>query len=242
MKIEDKKELVKLISYISMADGGLYITHNCKNAKFIMNMVQENSDYITLCKKVIENVTGCREYKRKDYNTDGCNRKPQIRLESKTHPQLTKIRDRIYTDKYKGIDPHALKMLDWEAMAILYMSDGSLVVSDTTYKGGVNPEYKVTLNMKRLSYGDQLLLKKAIKEKLGVEFNINRQNKYYYLALRAKDVDMFMKKISRWVLPSFQYKIKEDFRVVNPKYVLGGDIVWSMWRHVEVGRDDQPLV
>lgn len=238
MKINDKKELVKLISYITMGDGGLYINGQAKNAKFIMNMVEDNQDYVYFCKDVLENIVGCRVYNRKDYNTDGCNRKPQLRLESCSHPELTKIRERVYVDKYKSIDPHALKLLDWQSLAILYMCDGCMSIGDTKYKGGINPEYTVTLNMKRLSYGDQLLLKKAIKEKLGLEFNIQKQNKYFYLRLRSKDVDTFMQNISRWVLPSFQYKIKEDFRTVSPEVVSGGDIVWSTQKCVEASRND----
>lgn len=223
MKITDKKELIKLISFIVMGDGGLYITKGT-NARFVMNMVSENSDYIEFCKGVLENIVGCRLYDRADYNTDGCNRKPQLRLESKTHPELTKIRDRIYTDKYKGIDPHALKLLDWKSLAILYMCDGSLVIDKPNKERGlVNPSFNVTLNLKRLSYGDLFILKKAIKEKLDLEFNINRQNNYYYLRLRTKDVDKFMDGITPHMFPSFYRKLK-NFRMISPSNE-GGDIV-----------------
>lgn len=213
MKIQDKKELVKLVSYISMGDGGLY-SRNGWNAQFIMNMKAENKDYIDFCQSILENLTSCKQYARKDCNTDGCTRQPQIRLESRTHPELTKIRNRIYVDKYKGIDPHALKMLDAQALAILYMCDGSY--KEYYARGSINPSYHVTLNMKRLSYGDQFILKKALKEKLDLEWNINRQNQYYYLRLRMKDFYKFMEMVSPYVLPSFQYKIHKDFRVVSP--------------------------
>lgn len=221
MKITDKKQLIKLLSYMVMGDGGLYITKTSKNAKFIMNMVSENEDYIDFCKGVIENITNCSKYVRKDYNTDGCNRKPQIRLESSSHPELTKIKDRIYTDKYKGIDPHALKLLDWQALSILYMCDGSYVFTskdspNSLRRGSISDEETVTLNLKRLCYGDLFILKKSLKEVLDLEWNINRQNQYYYLRLRSKDVDKFMEGVSQYVLPSFQRKIKTNFRTVNP--------------------------
>lgn len=214
MKTLNRKELVKLISYISMGDGGLYMGGGARNASFAMNMKQENSDYIYFCKEVLEQVVGCSVTERK---VEG-NRQPQYRLQSKTHPLLTEIRDRIYTDKYKGIDPHALKMLDAEALAILYMCDGSLVVTEPwqTNRGSVNTEYSVTLNMKRLSYGDQFILKKALKDMLDLEWNINRQGAYYYLRLRTKDVDKFMEMVAPYVFPSFQYKLKECFRLVSP--------------------------
>lgn len=221
MKTLNKKELVKLLSYIVMGDGGLYYpskrTPN-SNAKFIMNMKKENSDYILMCKEIIEQLTNCYIYERKDYNTDGCTRQPQLRIESSRHPLLTTIHSRVYTEKYKGLDPHALKMLDAEALAILYMCDGSYgtVNPEDTNRGSISVEHRVTLNMKRLSYGDQFILKKALKDLLDLEWNINRQNQYYYLRLRTKDIDKFMELVAPHVLPSFQYKLKECFRTVSP--------------------------
>jgi hypothetical protein len=217
MKIQDKKELVKLVSYMVMGDGGLYIAKEGANAKFIMNMVKENEDYVLFCRDVLENVTGTYLYERRDYNTDGCTRKPQIRLESQTHPFLTTIRDRVYTGKYKGIDPHALKLLDMQALAILYMCDGCLHIEKPNPKKGlINNSYQVTLNLKRLSYGDLFILKKALKEKLDLEWNIQKHYKYYFLYLRTKDVDKFMEGVAPFVTASFQRKIKEDFRSVSP--------------------------
>lgn len=60
----------------------------------------------------------------------------------------------------------------------------------------VKEYYHVTLNMKRLSYGDQLFMKKAFKDTFDIEFNINQGKTngktYYYLRLRTKDVKTFM--------------------------------------------------
>lgn len=216
----DKKQLVKLISYFAMGDGGLYVQDG-GNAKFIMNMKAEHEDYCSWVASVISEVTGVSIKERKDYNTDGCIRQPQLRVESNRHPFLTTIRDRIYTEKYRGIDPHALKLLDWEALAILYMCDGSFVKDFRPEIGMKNPSYNVTLNLKRLSYGDLFILKKALKETLGLEWNINKQGKYNYLRLRTKDVDNFMNGIRSYLLPSFQYKLLSER--LTPE--MGGDIV-----------------
>lgn len=217
----DKKQLTKLVSYFTLGDGGVYRTTETGNAKFVMNMKKEHKDYIDWVDSTLSEFVGTKQYDRADYNTDGCNRKEQIRLESKTHPFLTTLRDRIYIDGYKGIDPHSLKLLDWEAMAILFMCDGSLVEDKPNpVKRLINSSWNLTLNMKRLSYGDQLLLKKTIKEVLDVEFNINRQNQYYYLRLRTKDVEKFCKGVEPYMKDSFKYKI----RMINP-VKTGGDIV-----------------
>ena len=80
IKINDKKELVKLCSFIIMGDGGVY--KNGKNHYFIMNMIKENEDYVVLCKNILENITSCRI---KEVQKEG-NRKIQLRLESCNHP------------------------------------------------------------------------------------------------------------------------------------------------------------
>ncbi len=204
-KINDKKELIKLLSFISMGDGGLYKDSNTNEYKFVMNMKKDNEDYIDYCIDILNNLVKVRKYDRKDYNQDGYNRKPQIRIESRVHPILTLLHERIYTDKYKGLDPHALKMLDWECLAILFMSDGS-----TCFKGK-RKDRCITLNMKRLSYGDQLLLKKALKDNLDLEWNIQKQNQYYYLCLRTKDHIKFLDNITPYILPSFAYKTLYEY-------------------------------
>lgn len=188
-KISDNKELMKLCSFIVMGDGSLYKNKKCNNYKFIMNMKAEHLDYIEYCKDILDNISSAKIY----------NRKEQLTIVSKTHPFLTKIHDRIYIDNYKGLDPHAFKLFDWECLAILFMCDGCLTIK----KGYVD----VTLNLKRLSYGDQLFLKKALKDKMNLEWNINRQNKYYYLRLRSKDINSFYNRIKPYILPSFSYKI-----------------------------------
>jgi hypothetical protein len=220
----DNKQLTKLLSYFVMGDGGVYVRDEGDNAYFAMNMLARNDDYIKWVEATLNTFVGTSRYDRKDYNTDGCTRQPQIRLQSKTHPKLTALRDRIYTGTYKGVDPHALKLLDWEAMAILFMCDGSLVEDKPNpEKRLVNSSWNLTLNMKRLSYGDQMLLKRAVKDTLNVEFNINRQGKYYYMRLRCKDVEKFCRGVEPYMKDSFKYKI----RVIDP-LKQGGEIVCSV--------------
>ena len=220
--ISDKKELMKLCSFIVMGDGGVYYSSKGGgNCGFIMNMKKSNIDYVELCSDILSNVTSTKISDRTMSNNDGCNRQPQVTLTTPKHPFFTKLRERIYTDKYKGIDPHALKLLDFEALSFLYMSDGSMV--DHIKKGNSPSRWAVTLNVKRLSYGDQLLLKKSIKEKLDLEFNINRNGKYYYLVLRSKDIYKFMEGIRPYITPSFSYKILDEMPLNNK--IEGGDIV-----------------
>ena len=184
-----------------MGDGGVY--PGGSNSYFMMNMIAKNKDYIELCKGILENISGMKM----TFVEKGHPRQDQYRLHGRQHPLYSKLRARIYTGKYKGIDPHALKLLDFEALSFLYMSDGSLVKYLRPEIKMKNPSYKVSLNMKRLSYGDLFILKKALKEKLDLEWNINKQNQYYYLNLRLKDLNKFIDGISPFITDSFKYKV-----------------------------------
>jgi hypothetical protein len=203
MKIEDKKQLTKLISYMIMGDGGVYNYTKNGNASFIMNMVEKNEDYVLYCKSILENITSCKIAK---VQKEG-NRQPQLRLSTMAHPFFNTMRERIYVENYKSIDHHALKLLDYEALAFLYMSDGSLGKYLRPEIGMRNPSCKITLNLKRLSYGDLFILKKALKDYLDLEWNILKHGKYFYLSLRMKDVRKFIEGITPYILPSFLYKI-----------------------------------
>lgn len=202
--MSDNKEISKLLYFFATFDGGVYRVANSTNAKFIINMKKDNLDFVEKIGDTLKKADiGYSIVDRKDYNTDGCNRQPQVRLESKNHPKLTTIRERIYIDNHKVIDPHMLTLMDAEALAIIFMADGSRVIP----KNFPNAKPTYTLNTKGFSYGDNWLLKKTIKEKFDIEFNINRQNQFWYLRLRSKEIEKFEKLIENYVLPSFMYKL-----------------------------------
>ena len=221
----DKKQLVKLVSAFSMADGGLYKRSENGNAYFAMNMLSCHKDYIEWVKSVLEELV----HVNMTPVANPCKR-PQINLNSRTHPVLTAIHGRIYRDKYKGLDPHIMRAFDWEMLAIFYMADGSLHVEQPNpRKGLINPSPNVNLHMKRLSYGDTWFLKRTIKDKLDVEFNITQQNykgkTYYSLRLRRKDVEKFMDGVRPYIMPSFLYKVYDSERKAPAGDRPGDDIV-----------------
>jgi len=200
-KIKDKKEKMLLTSFAVMCDGGLYKRYKSGNTVYILNTTSE--DYALYVKDILENTTSVIIEDRTDYNTNGMNRKKQKRLYTKSHPFFTKLYNRIDNNGYKGIDVLAYKSINAECLAMLYMADGSI-----SYKGEAISS--VSLNTKRLTEGDNLHQAILIKERLGFEFSINKQNQYTYLRLKSKDVYKFFEDIKPYILPSFMYKIPDD--------------------------------
>lgn len=205
----DPKRLSKLVSYMATFDGGVYYTSkkkpsNKSNCKFIMNMRKENEDYLMWVKETLENITSVILKDVPDYNTDGYNRKPQMRLESRQHPYFTKIRDRIYIDNHKVIDPHMLKQMDEEALAIIFMCDGGTHLE----KRFKNPHAYITLNTKGFSYADNMALSKAIYDKTGIITNVNRHSKYWFLTVPKKSQKAFYEAVKPCICKSFDYKFE----------------------------------
>ncbi|MCP8305325.1 MAG: hypothetical protein H3Z50_07685, partial [archaeon] len=220
----DKKQITKLLSYMATFDGGLYIVNRndrpmkINNAMFIMNMREENRDYVEWVASIISEITGVKVTDRSDYNTDSCKRQPQLRLFSQRHPQLTILRNRIYTpDNKKVIDPHMLKLMDAEALAIIFMTDGGSYLNKGKY-----PE--ISLHTKAFSYQDNMALSKAIYDKLSIRSTVNRQKNYYFIRIKSKDVQLFVDTVIPHVLPSFRYKLERLAPVIN----LGDETVCSL--------------
>lgn len=212
----NNKEFTKLISYMSTFDGGLYVTKKKRvdgtitksNARFILNMRKENLDYVEWVKSTLESGGLSAKIKdRLDYNTDGCIRAPQVRLESCNHPKLTTIRDRIYLpDGKKILDLHTLKLMDAEALAIIFMADGGTEAQFR--KGSINPSANVTLNTKGFSELENIALSKCIYEKFNIRTTVSKQNRYRYLRVKCADASYFFEVINPFVKPSFHYKFE----------------------------------
>ena len=216
----NEKQLSKLLYYFTSFDGGIYPSGN--NCRFVMNMREENQDYINWVEQTINEFTSTSKHQVIQRG----NRKPLISLISKTHPKFSMIQERLYTPEGKKIlDPHQLTLLDAEALAIIFMADGG-----TNLDKGKYPEIK--LHTKGYSYFDNLALSKAIYEKTGIRTTVNRHNQYYFLRVKTADLDLFIKTVSPFVLPSFSYK----FERLAP--AMGDDIVCAVEQSTEVSRND----
>lgn len=203
----NEKQLSKLLYYFSSFDGGVYPSG--KECRYVMNMREENLDYITWVKETIESFTSISSH---DVIQRG-DRSPLVCLTSKAHPKFTAIRERLYLhDGKKVLDPHQLSLLDAEALAIIFMADGG-----TNMDKGKYPEIK--LHTKGYSYFDNLALSKAIYEKTGIRTRVNRHNQYFFLRVKTADLPLFIKTVAPFMQPSFSYKLER----LAP--AMGGDIV-----------------
>lgn len=194
----DKKQLTKLLSYFVLGDGSLEFAEASRNARFSVSHNIQNNDYLSWKSGIMQEITSISSYERKKIrNTHSTN----IMIRSKQHPFYSILYNRIYYNGRKSIDPHTLKLLDWEAIAILLQDDGSHSINP---KGKTNNLY---LHTNSFSYAENLLLKNAIKEILDIEFNVVKHKKWYELRLRAKDYNRFTDNCEPYIFESFKYKL-----------------------------------
>lgn len=216
----NEKQLSKLLYYFSSFDGGVYPSG--KECRFVLNMREENMDYVNWVKETIESFTSTHIHQviRRG------NRSPLVCLTSKSHPKFSTIRDRLYLpDGKKVIDPHQLTLMDAEALSIIFMADGG-----TNMDKGKYPEIK--LHTKGYSYFDNLALSKAIYEKTGVRTTVNKHNQYFFLRVKTADVKLFVETVRPYTLPSFSYKLER----LAP--AMGGDIVCAVQECTEINGND----
>lgn len=199
------KDLNKLLYSFAMFDGHLGYIGGSKNACLVINMLETHLDYIEKVVTTLEKIPLKAHISFPPiYNKDGFTRQQQVRLQSNSHPIFSKIHNRIYFDGRKVVDPHMLTLMDAEMLAIMFMTDGSRYL-DKRWENA-KPNYRLHLN--NLSYGDLMLIKKALKEKLEIEINTRKKGDRFDLAVPTAFSEKFEKTIQPFILPSFQYKIE----------------------------------
>lgn len=226
IKMLDDKIWMKYISAFTFGDGN--IRRKGTHAYYRTAQIAEHKDYIQYQAGILEQLTAInlRNYQPKAGRL-------QIHLETRQHPKYTKVYNRLYTNNKKVIDPHYLKLLDWEFMAIIMMDDGCLVKKYVEKYNRV--DYCVVICSECYSYGDNLLFANAAKEKLNLDFDIKPHTSYpsgnlgYRLRLNKKQTLSFCENIKPYIAPSFYYKTDPTIpNRTNGPFVTGDDIVQTV--------------
>lgn len=215
--------MTKIVAASLLADGGVYIPKDGSiNAHYRQNKLTKHMDYVDWLVERLETICKTRKH---IFQPKMKNAGEQVEIRTCVHPFYTKFRNRMYPNGHKVVDPHYLTFIDYEFLAIWYMEDGTLVKHKHTNK--IYPE--VLLCTDSFSYGEQHLLRKALKEKLDLDFNVRSYWKndrlLYRLSLRSKDYTTFIENITPFILPTFSYKVQY---AVSPVIMTGEDIVRSL--------------
>jgi hypothetical protein len=233
----NRKDLVKYIVAFLYGDGSISLPH-AKECRFEASCIIDNEDYVLWRKSILEELTPVRVY---IIDPKMENRKLILQTSTRIHPLYTQIKSRVYHDGKKTLDPHYLKLFDWETLAILYMDNGSLREVKQDYKEKHYTNKYPNIATMNFNYAENLLLKETIKKNLGIEFNINKHSTRkdgtinYMLCMPSSSRERFYKEIGQYILPSFRYKLDYSYDV--PPF-RGEDIVRTVEQSTETGAND----
>lgn len=177
------------------------------NASIQMSHSENQLKYMEWKKNIIDQIAYCRIIPN---NTKKCSFNGKsykgYHLSSRVNPLFTGLYNRFYHCGHKCVDEYLVKMITPLALAIIYMDDGTL--------GKANPQYwtKETffLRLCNFDYANLFLIKKSLKIKYDLDWNINRHTKkFYHLRLLNKHNQKFVDIIRPYIemVPSMIYKL-----------------------------------
>lgn len=209
----NKKDLTKYVAGSLLGDGSISKDKRDNgNCNFELTQIAEHKDYLDWFASILSNITSVSYYTIEGKETSILGRntyaKEKVRIRSSRHPFFNTFRERLYYTGRKTVDEHYLKLLDWEMLAIWYMEDGFIYNYNAKHK---YLQHRLGLCTNSYTYAEQLLLKRALKDILEVEFNAVAEkqngNTQYRLYATQSSVPRIIDNIYKFILPSFEYKL-----------------------------------
>lgn len=216
----NRKELTRLVSAFLYGDGCLRTWKNTKNAAYSFAQLAKHKEYIDFQCEILETLTSVNRYTI-SANTDrlGVIRQETEKLETKSHPFYTTLRERWYFGGRKTVSTHDMLLFDVQSAAIWFMDDGYRLKSeDTSQRGNV---FFCTDNY---THAEVILLQKMLYEKLNIPFNIRRRGYMkdgsilYRLVATKDNAKRFIEIVTPFIFPSFEYKLSSE-RKLSAYYV-----------------------
>jgi hypothetical protein len=167
---------------IGMILGDGYMQMHDRNARLETSSIC--LPYIKWKKEFMEKFTSVKIYEKKGWKSEN----PIYRAVTLNHPVFTKLYYHCYHDGRKTVDDFVLKQVDGLSLLIWFLDDGNFYKSKRS-KG----EMQIGLATHNFTYAENLLIQKVMNDKLGLRWNLQQQwrkdrnKRYYFLQLKAKD-------------------------------------------------------
>lgn len=201
----DREEIRSAIVGMIIGDGCISKRRGRSEAYFQMSHCEKQYEYLLWKQKFLNTITSSTIHRvKKELNGKIFK---GYHLGTKQHPFFTRFYKRFYHNGHKVVDEYLVKKISPLALAIIFMDNG-------TYR--YNPNKKnITFYLctQAFDYANQLLLKKSLKIKYDLDWNINKANKTksgnynYRLRLANRHNDKFVEIIKSFIIPCMLYKL-----------------------------------
>lgn len=126
-------------------------------------------------------------------------RNQSLTIRTISHKELTELRNIFYIQNKKIIPANIAKMLSPLILAVWFMDDGN-VFKTQNYIHGYN------LNTQSFTKQENQTIVNALKDNYDIECNIQKNNGYVRIFIRAQSRKKFVSLIEKYVIPSMRYK------------------------------------
>ena len=202
---ETKSAIVGMI----IGDGCLPRRYRNGDAYFQMTHGIKQYDYLVWKQQILNNITSSAIHKNDAKHAIDNQFHEFYHLGTKRHPMFTSLYVRFYHGEHKVLDEYLVKMITPLSLAIMYMDDGT-----RCRLGGRSESF--FLCTQSFDYANQILLKKSLKIKFDLDWNLNRVasslkkgNLMYRLRLANRCNQKFIDIVKPYIdlLPTMQYKL-----------------------------------
>lgn len=197
----NKQSEYKYYYAFSFGDGCLEKIDGQKNSRLRIEHVSRNIDFCEYKKSILEQLTSVSltTYYRPEKDQEF------TRIITARHPVFTKLRERLYLNGVKTIDPHIEAFLDWEFLAIVYQDDGTLSFNQNGYP-------QVYLCTENFTWAEQKMFRDWLAKKFNLHFEVVKKSggkvNQFRLRLKGPQIPYFFENIKPFIVPSMLYKIR----------------------------------
>lgn len=166
------------------------------NAYLSVGHSESQAEYVRFKYEIMRSFVGS---KIKMYCDKRPDRQNSVVFRTICHPVFTELYEEIYPAKKKTIYPKWLERLTPFSLAIWYMDDGSLTLSNK----------QMRISTESFTYQEQCLLQTLLADKWGTHSHIKPSQAYgkWLLCFNAIERDKFFALISPYVIDCMQYKL-----------------------------------
>lgn len=212
--------ITKLIHASILGDGFFYkvAQENLKaNTHYMLKQTSKHKDYVEWMADQLDWLTPVRIDTKPAYtDARGYNCAEQLILKTMRHRVYKRMYNELYVplgkSHIKRLNPHYLKDLDWQCLAMLYMDDGWLEVDKRKTKESY---VRVGIATNAFTYSEVIILRDLLKEKFSITGSVFSQKKtsdqqQHLLRFSKDDARRLIDGVSRFVFPSYEYKLAID--------------------------------
>lgn len=204
------KNKKSILIAMSIGDGCISKDPNSKSCYLSIVHSTKQEEWIKWKYDTLMSLLGGHYPKMTYFNNGGY---PGIRF-VKTSNYFRILRSWLYKNNKKHISRYLLNKLDAEGIAIWYMDDGNL--SAKKYNGKIHA-YELYLNT-HISQQDNQIIIDYFKEVWDIQFHQVKNKGHYRLRMSTREIRKFLPIISKYIIPSMQYKIQMQVPQIRGLY------------------------